>query len=367
MLPLTTLPIGYYTIAQSELDRANKALTDLDARSVDVARLMTEKTALQNEVARLNLLLAVAPPPVPPHPPPVRAGLYVDGPTLRTRNGVVVQWRGIETLWGPTSAGNPTAAVAALRSFGANASGPIFQRAQSTAAHVKACLDAHRAQRMLVAVNADASGVDRAWLKQSDIVAVCNANADMVILEVEVELGSKASMTATQWRDTAIAFVLDLRAAGHVTPIRVGSPSGGRYTKYARQQGAAVLAADPLHNCLFTWQAYIDSDPSGSWQYQDDEGVSRGTAGALELADLIKATGLCWLVGLDGADDIGPTPYAELAARLHANGGHWQWWAMLVGDAYGNGLTDNALTGTPKAPFGAAVKALLTAQGVLAL
>jgi hypothetical protein len=347
-MPLKTQIVQLTTVADGEIAR--------------VAALETQAAAQAAEIARLTALI-----PPPPPPPPMGSGAFrVDGGVMRDPMGNVWSARGIEYLWGPTSAGAPSAAVEVSKALGANMIAPIFGRDQSSLLHVANCLAVADSFNAAVAVNADGAGVDRAWLKRADIVKICNEARCVAMLECEVELGSKASMTATQWRDTAIAFVLDLRAAGHTKPIRVGSPSGGRFTKYARQQGAAVLAADPLHNCLFTWQAYIDSDPSGTWQYQDDEGVDRGTAGALQLADLIKATGLCWLVGLDGADDIGPTPYVQLAQRLHQHGIGWQWWALFVGDPYGNGLVSNALDASSlKGPFGPTVRDLLRSQSVL--
>lgn len=170
-------------------------------------------------------------------------------------------------------------------------------------------------------------------------------------------------MTSAQWRDTAIAFVRDLRIAGHLAPIKVGSPSGGRSPLYALERGKEVIAATDS-NLIFTWQAYWDRDPGG-WEYATDDGFPSATPGALACADALQASGLCWLVGLDGRDDIGLTPYLALAERLQQHRIGWQWWAMFVGDAYGNGLTDNALTSVPKAPFGQSVKELLTAQATL--
>jgi hypothetical protein len=365
-MPIQTQTVTLRTIDTAEVIRANEALNSVANLTQDVAAKSATIAAQAAEIERLKGLVTPPPPVVIPPPVPVRGDFRVDGRLMRDPSGAIWSPRGIEMLWGPDSAREPLKAVTAARQLGANMIAPIFQRAQSSLQNVLDCFKAATALAMGVAVNADASGVDRAWLKRQDIVKACNENACVAMLECEVELGSKASMSATQWRDLAIAFVKDLRVAGHTKPIRVGSPSGGRYTKYARQMGSAVLAADPLRNCVFTWQAYIDADPSGNWQYQDDEGVSRGTVGALELAAALRDSGLCWLVGLDGADDIGPTPYVELANALHGYGIGWQWWALFVGDAYGNGLLSDALDASSlKGPFGATVRALLKAQAVL--
>jgi hypothetical protein len=218
----------------------------------------------------------------------------------------------------------------------------------------------------MVGVNADYEGNGRQWIVRPDVVAACN-EADNVMIECEVELGDANG--ATNWRDNyAIPFVKALRAAGHLAPIKVGSPDGGRSPRYALDHGKAVLAADPLKSLIFTWQAYWHSQPAG-WEYATNaNGFSQGgVAGALECADALKASGLCWIVGLDGRDNVGETPWKELAARLQTHGIGWQWWAWFVGDAYNNGLVGDALSTTPKSPYGAAVRMLLQSQSTLAL
>lgn len=346
------MPIKTKSVLSIELDEAMRVDALVASQSSDLA-------AQALEIERLKKLIPAQPPPQPP--PSVPGGLRVSGAALMTAAGLPVQYRGIECLWGPTSASNVAKAIDAMKAFGANAVAPLFQRGQSSAPNVRACIQYAESRGMMTAVNADAAGVDRTWLKQPAIVAECNAGKG-VILECEVELGDKASMTAAQWRDLAIDFVLDLRGSGHRAPIRVGSPSGGRSPGYALQTGRDVLKADPLGNLIFTWQAYWDRDVSTGWEYATSEGFSGGTKGALECAAKLHDSGLCWLVGLDGADDIGPTPYLPLAQKLHEYGIGWQWWAMFVGDAYGNGLASDPLSANVKPPFGNDVMMLLKMQ-----
>jgi hypothetical protein len=354
------MPIKTKTVLSIEPEEVLRVDAQVTSQTNTISGLLSEKVSLLAEIDRLKKLIPGPPPPPPPDPVP--GGLRVTGGALVTAAGLPVQYRGIECMWGPISSGNAGKAVEAMRAFGANAIGPLFQRNQSTASHVRTAILESESRGMMCAVNADHTGQGRSWLKQPPIVAECNEGKG-VILQCEVELGDKASMTAVQWRDLAITFVKELRAAGHKAPIRVGSPSGGRSPSYALEQGAAVLKADPLASLIFTWQAYWDRDPSTGWEYATSEGFARGTEGALQCAERLKASGLCWLVGLDGADDIGPTPYMELAIRLHELGIAWQWWAMQVNDAYGNGLVNDPLTSLTKPPFGGDVKALLKEQG----
>jgi hypothetical protein len=344
-MPIKTTTWNILGVTNDEVNRVNDVLTANDTL-----------------IAKLRADLAAATAPPAPPPPATFGGLMVVGPQLvSVSTGAAVVYRGIETLWGPNSAEHIDLALDAIKMLGASFVAPLFQRGQSTAGHVRACIQGAEKRRMGCAVNADAAGVNREWLKRPDIVAECNAGRG-VILECEVELGDRATMTAEQWRDLAISFVLDLRKAGHLAPIRVGSPSGGRSPGFALKYGAAVLAADPRRSCIFTLQLYWDDVPSTDWEYATSEGFSRGTAGALECLDALKASQLCWLVGLDGKDDIGTTPYLAAAARCHQYGIAWQWWAMFVGDAYGNGLVNDPLIAVPKGAFGVNVRNLLTEQ-----
>lgn len=354
-MPIKTTTV--LSVTQPEVDRVDTQVSGLLAQIEERARRVEE---LATEVTRLTALIGGMPAPAPP--PAVTGGLRVSGAALMTAAGLPVQCRGVEAMWGPTSANNVAKAVGAIKGLGANFVAPLFQRGQATAAHVRACIQECERQQMGCAVNADHVGEGRTWLKRTEIVEVCNAGK-AVILQCEVELGSKDSMSAAQWRELAISFVHDLRDAGHTAPIRVGSPSGGRSPSYALQMGKTVLEEDYLHNLMFTWQAYWDLDPSTEWEYATSEGYPRGTPGALACAAALKNSGLCWLVGLDGADDIGPTPYIALAQKLHEYGIAWQWWAMFVGDQYGNGLVSDPLDSyRPRPPFGPEVAGLLRAQ-----
>jgi hypothetical protein len=369
-MPISTTQV--LSVTTTERDRVDAELNTLSARSAAlqsnldtanamIAQLNARVTALVADLATRSPSLGAINTPPPVTSAQTRTGLYVDGSTLRTKTGAPVVIRGIELMWGPTASSNPGKVLDGIRSFGANAIGPLFQQSSATAGTVAACIAAARARGMVVGVNADHTGEGRAWICRPDIVAACNV-ADNVFLQCEVEQGTDDSLGS--WKSGAIAFVAALRAAGHRAPIKVGSPAGGRLPMFALEAGAAVVASDPLRSVLFTWQAYWKTSTAG-WQYAWEGDFAAGTAGALQCADVIVASGLCFLVGLDGADDVGATPYAELAARLHAGGVGWQWWAWMVGDQYGNGLVADTLVATPKAPFGTAVRALLTSQSTL--
>lgn len=296
--------------------------------------------------------------------PPGKSRLWVDGKSLRTKVGDEVLYRGIELMAGPTVAGNIQGSVNACKSYGCNGVGPLYnewignveQIFNVMKAHVAAC----RAAGLIVGVNTDhfPNGGGRAFLKRPDVVSWLNAQ-DNVFIQCEVELGTGG--TPESWRDEAIAKLLDLRNAGHLSPIKTGTPQGGRHVKYPLQYGKAILEADPQKAALFTWQAYWSMNASSGWSYQSENGFSGGIAGTLQACDAIAASGLCFIVGLDSVDDVGQTGYDQIAARLQQHRIPWQFW-VLNGDGRGSNITNDALSTTPTANPGVTVKALLTAQ-----
>ena len=381
---LKTQTITAQTISNEEVQKANTAFSDLEVAQAGLTtaqqtivdkntQLVQKDSLIAQKDARIRELEALIPaPPVPVPPTPVpptpvpstnKTGLYVDGGTLRTKNGSPVVIRGIEMMYGPTSVSNTTTVINNIKNFGANALGPLFQSGNpSSDAAVQNCINIARSKGLIVGVNADHTGDGRNWIKKQSIVQMCNA-ADNVFLQCEVEQGDDSN--AIQWRDASIAFVKALRDAGHKSPIKVGSPLGGRLPHFALQQGKAVVDADPLKSVIFTCQMYWKNHTNG-WQFSNEAGFSSGTPGALEACDAMRASGLCFIVGLDGKDDIGETPYVEIANRLHQHGIGWQYWALMVGDSYGNGIVADTLSTTPKMPYGPTVVGLLKTQSVLA-
>lgn len=368
-MALKTSVVTLRTVTDAEATRVDAEIASLTSSnlsySADLARVSTD---LASALSRIKELEGQSPPPVPPPPPvPSMARLWVDGPVLRSRRGFDVQWRGMELMWGPNSDANAKAVCRNIKAFGANAISPLFQPSVEGVIDISECLAAARAEGLMVGVNADHTSGGTAWIKRPDIVELCNA-ADHVMLESEVELGAISSMTVELWKQNAKKFIDGMRGAGHKAPIKIGAPTGGRLPHWGLKVGQELVQHDPEHSLIFTWQAYWAADPT-RWQFASETGGlirSTGVQAALDMADAIKTSGLCFIVGLDGADDIGVTPWEPLAARLHQHGVGWQWWAWFVGDPYGNGVMPSNTSTTPKLPFGPGVQTLLKVQSKLA-
>lgn len=348
------------TVTPAEAERADRAFADLDAAR---ARIIS----LEVELASRPL----APPaPLPPAPVPAPAGRFrADGAKFRRANGTVVVPRGVELMYGTTAAGTP-ALCATVAAWGANVISPLFQPATRTVAAVNAFLAAARVQNLIVGFNADHARADlpdaqrneaqRAWLCEPAIVSACNAYLDL-FLEIEVELGG---VTDASWVTAAQGLIDRLRAAGHLSVIKLGSGSGGRDPSHAIRNAAQLR--DPLGagRLAFTCQAYYEKVVAG-WSYQQDVVGLTATAAdpgcAKSLADLMTASGLPFIVGLDAADDVGVTLYAELAPELKRAGIGWQWWVLTGDFRQENNLVDWDLNPVPAKSIATQVSALLRA------
>jgi hypothetical protein len=328
MIHTTTIRV----ISDEELARANALETERDGLAVEVERLEAVVGTLE---AELDLLRNPAP---PPPTQTARERLYVDGRTLRRRNGVAVRC-GVESMFATQ---NITQFVECHAALGADIMSPLFQgrwmpQSLNVAKHIPV-LDVCRNRGLVMGYNVDhmmQEGVGqngRDWLKRPEVVSMLNSYNN-VFIECEVETGW--GQTVQQWRDDVIAMVLELRGAGHLSPIKVGSPAGGRRPLEALAAGAQVVAADPLHQVIFTWQRYWPVEVRNGWSYQSDNGVESGVAGSIEMAHRIAQSGLCFVVGEESRDGSGAengTGFEQVIPVLKQLGIIWQWWVLSNGD-----------------------------------
>lgn len=271
------------------------------------------------------------PPPPPPPPPPVegKKGLYVSNGKLYTKNGTEFVVRGIESMCGSDAFNaGPAAWCATQKAMNANTISPLWQSSQSGLDRLKVWLDAAKAAGLIVGSNFDHIPDGRAFACRKEVVELHN-KYDNVFLQLEVETGW--DQTGQQWADDVKGMVKALRDAGHIHPIKVGSPDGGRSPRLPLQFGQQVLDADPLKNILFTWQAYWDETPTAGWHYQQHNNISITAAdptGAIEQCKRIKDSGLCFIVGIDKEDDVGITIYKQVMAEADKHGLNVQYWVL---------------------------------------
>lgn len=270
-----------------------------------------------------------------------KTGLWVDGSTLRTKNGSAVVIRGLEMMYG-TDAMNvgPVEFCKRMKALGANTVSPLFNSGSgaNSVANVKALCDAARAEGMLVGVNADHAG-GRNWLNNPQLVTLLNGY-DHVFLQNEVEQG--AGSTNAQWLSDVKDAITFVRNLGYKCPVKLGTPLGGRMVKFPLAAAKDAIQLDPLKNVLFTFQAYWKGGQLGGWSYQGDNGFSPssniGSDGTKLAFQACANSGVCFLVGLDWEDDIGTTDWVALADECQKLNLNYQHWVVFGDHRQGNNV-----------------------------
>lgn len=288
----------------------------------------------------------VTPPVVPPVTPPTgKTGLYVDGSTLRTKNGTAVTLRGYEMMYGPGSrAIGPVEYCKRMKALGANTIAPLFQTAEgsNSVASVQALCDAARAEGLIVGVNADHAG-GRSWLSNPALITLLNGY-DHVYLCNDVE------PTDTNWLNYVQDSITFIRNLGYKMPMKVGTPQMGRNVKYALAECKQALALDPLKNMLFTWQAYWKGGALGNWSYQLENGFmppagQLGVEGTKAAIRACAASGVTFVIGLDWEDDVGSTGWVDLATQCQSSNVSFCHWVICNdGNLPGNNVLGSSQT-----------------------
>lgn len=394
-MPIATSTI--ITITQAEVDRVNSLLESLT----------TERDQLNEQVAGLNAQIATLLARIKElenQPPPTTLL-----PRIDVRNGRLCDiasqpftLRGMELMCNDDVFNRGFANVCKdLADSGCNGVSPLFQGKYGLSAQVEAFVKAAHAVQLVVGVNADhqngafsswaflqswvaegfrflldgqvrtgtVSGANvlvngqtitsaglgrftrsgRLWITEPKIVALCNRYPG-IFLECEIETDPPAP-TNDEWEASVKALIDALRGAGHEAVIKVGAPQGGRQVKYPLARGAAVAAHDPKKRTAFTWQAYWKEAVNTGWHYQGDNGYAAGVAGTKQAIQACANSGLCFILGFDWVDDVGPTGELALIAEADLRDVSCQHWA-LYGDGMGNNvkegwqLTTNTAIGT---------------------
>lgn len=107
------------------------------------------------------------------------------------------------------------------------------------------------------------------------------------------------------WKDAYVAAIPKIRAAGWHGTIMVDAPGCGQNATAILQHGAAVLAADPEKNVMFSWHVY-------GFVYDSQGGIPKQWNEQVDLVptmQALKASGLTAIVGEFGPGrNVGPSP-----------------------------------------------------------
>lgn len=171
-----------------------------------------------------------------------------------------------------------------------------------------------------------AAAVDQ-WVAQAPTWTQLNATA---LINIANEWGPGDNVG---WRDGYVAQIPRMRAAGYTGTLVVDTGGCGQNLKDVLTWGADVLAADPLHNVLFSVHVYGNFYPTAtaSWMLPQFYPTAMPR---------LYASGLPIIIGEFGPGrGIGPSPTVlkpeQIIADAEANGLGWLAWSWDDNDKPG--------------------------------
>lgn len=260
--------------------------------------------------------------------PGTRSALYVSGTSLKNQQGDSILLKGINTGMvenGNISLTNATdynAYIDEMAKTGANAvrmtwyidssqkswRGSILESVR-TQGHLENMLKRCRKNRMIpiLTIHDHQQSCnlvnwqffnDRiaAWWKKPDVVSLINNNSDSLIINLANEYGD----VSASYENNYNALIKSLRQAGVRVPIMIDAPVCGQNTAGLVSMSHNLLAADSLHNLIFSVHSY--------W----GEGFPNGKATVAEIRSQLDGAvnaGICLVLGEVANSQVGPPAY----------------------------------------------------------
>jgi len=94
-----------------------------------------------------------------------------------------------------------------------------------------------------------------AYWTRNDVVNVINTHSQYVLLNIGNEVGDN-TVEAPQFINAYTTSIQAIRAAGIKVPLVIDAPDFGKNLLVLNDSAAALLAADPLHNLIFSVHMY---------------------------------------------------------------------------------------------------------------
>jgi mannan endo-1,4-beta-mannosidase len=177
---------------------------------------------------------------------------------------------------------------------------------------------------MLVDVAIDGGRDTSVWLRP-EVRALMLKYERWIVVHA---MGESYEGTDAAWATRAKSVVSQVRAAGYRMPLYVMSREGGRNLPAILAKGAELVAADPLHNVVFGWQAYWGSNGG----YQNAYGMTLDQAFARVAAAAFPIqVGLIWHSDHQIPGDQQTIPYASLITLAQSLDESWLYWDYRMG------------------------------------
>lgn len=121
------------------------------------------------------------------------------------------------------------------------------------------------------------------------------------------------------WRDAYVAAIPRMRLAGYNGLFVVDAGNCGQDAEEVVRDGAAILAADPLHNVLFDVHVYSSFYYPSTIAWQTDYKTRMTAMSASGLPIIIGEFGPAPYTDSTGTHSVGPSPTAVPTAKLIAD------------------------------------------------
>lgn len=194
---------------------------------------------------------------------------------------------------------------------------------------VDALLNAVAAHNMVAYVGPYGSE-GQGWLGHADVKAMLDKHKAYILIDA---FGEPTFDDRARFVSEASASLKRIRDMGYTVPLTVTANQFGRDLPSIFELGPQILAADPLHNTVFGWQAYWSTNGyyQNTYGYSLEEGVAAAAAAPFPVQ-----------LGLDRITDFPSDVTADFGTLMNeteANGIGWLWWDWY--NPYGN---ENSLT-----------------------
>jgi mannan endo-1,4-beta-mannosidase len=282
---------------------------------------------------------SMTPPPPPPPPPSTGSGVYqASGRHLLDPCGERLVVRGVEQMFWQTSWLSPWF-VPEIAKTGANTVRILPQISAPTPtgepplslATMEVLIQLGIQNHMLVDVAVN-GGKDPSIYLRSDVKALLLKYEKNIVIHAK---GEGYERTGAEWATNAKNVVSQLRSAGYKAPLYIMATNGGRNLPVILNYGTEILAADPLRNIVFGWQAYWGS----SNYYQNLFGMTLAQAMA-KVRDAPFPIQVGLLHVTDGTSEA--MNHSTVMADAQAYGIGWLWWDWRMDR---NNLTTDGISG----------------------
>lgn len=275
-----------------------------------------------------------APPADDAAPAPVAAPsdtMRTSGRRLLDACGNVFVTRGVEQIFGnQLPEGNDWLGLLnQIAASGVNAMRILVGSDTLRTSDVDALLNAVAAHNMVAYVGPYGSE-GQGWLAHADVKTMLDKHKAYILIDA---FGEPTFDDRDRFVSEASASLKRIRDMGYTVPLTVTANQFGRDLPSIFELGPQILAADPLHNTVFGWQAYWSTNGyyQNTYGYSLEEGVAAAAAAPFPVQ-----------LGLDRVTDFPSDVTADFGTLMNAteaNGIGWLWWDWY--NPYGN---ENSLT-----------------------